>query len=144
MLMKGCLLTLSLLSGCTLEVEDVSVVIESPLIVHAGQDFIIQAKIKNTDPSSTQVLVSIDLQNEYLQGVAVLNTEPRYADIVSIPFVGKSFVFNAPINAGGELNIVIHAQALAVGDYNSLADFCINSDYTFISDTLRTVVQPVE
>jgi hypothetical protein len=121
--------------------ENIEVGLEVPLEVGRGQEFNIIASITNT-ASDTQKLVSIDIGDSYLKGIAILKTEPDHKEAVHIPIANMmSYDFDLPIKPGEKIMIVMHAKALKFGDYNADIDFCINSDSSFLTKSLRTIVE---
>jgi len=134
------LLAAILLAGCG-EPEDVNVTIELPLNVSQGDEFVIVAAVKNTS-SDQQELVSLDIADAYLDGIAILRTEPNHSEATHIPLDNTmSYVFKLPIGAGEQKEIKLYAKALRQGDYNAEIDFCINSDFSFLSRSIRTIVE---
>ena len=134
------LLAAILLAGCG-EPEDVNVTIELPLNVSQGDEFVIVATVKNTS-SDQQELVSLDIADGYLDGIAILRTEPNHSEATHIPLDNTmSYVFELPVGAGEQKEIKLYAKAVRQGDYNAEIDFCINSEFSFLSRSIRTIVE---
>lgn len=128
------------LCGCE-SPKDVVVGVEAPLNVKNGDEFIIITTVKNT-ASIQQTLVSLDIADAYLDGIAIVRTEPDHKESTHIPLDNTmSYVFNLPVEASKHIEIKLHAKAVKQGDYNSEIDFCINSGFSFLSKAIRTIVE---
>ncbi len=115
--------------------------LEAPLVVQEGHDFEIRARVRNTAPE-TQTLVDLDFPEAYLKGVAIQATQPGFSSGTAHPKDELySYTFNLPIEPGAELEILLHAYAVAPGDYSGELDFCINSETTFLSYPIRTIIK---
>ena len=121
--------------------ENVICSIECPITVNKGDEFIITVNVKNID-SKKQTLVSLDIGDEYLAGIAILKTIPDYYDLMHIPIDQTvSYTYNLNIGPGDTSTIKLYAKALSIGDYSSEIDFCINSSLSFLSKSIRTLVE---
>lgn len=128
------------LCGCG-SPNNVVVKVEAPLHVKNGDEFIIIATVENT-ASKQQTLVSLDIDDTYLTGVAILRTEPENKEASHVPIDNTmSYVFELPIEAGTSLEVKLYAKAVKQGDYNAEIDFCINSGISFLSKSIRTIVE---
>lgn len=128
------------LNGCG-SPKNIVVGVEAPLQVNNGDEFIIVATVKNT-ASKRQTLASLDLSDAYLDGIAILRTEPDNEESFHVPLDNTvSYVFKLPIEAGEQLEMKLHVKAIKQGDYSGDIDFCINSDTSFLSKSIRTIVQ---
>lgn len=134
------LMMVILLAGCG-SPEDIHVGVESPLNVSQGDEFIILSTVQNT-ASKKQELVSIDIADSYLDGIAILRTEPDHREATHVPIDNTmSYVFKLPIAAGEQKVIKFYAKAIKHGDHNAEIDFCINSGISFLSRSIRTIVE---
>ena len=128
-------------SGCLLEPENVTIAADAPIEVERGESFEIKASVTNTAPK-TQKLVALDIAHEYLEGVAILSSEPDYSSTMDVPIDNTtSYVFDLDLSPGESATVVFQARALHSGDFRGDIDFCINSEYDFISKSIRTVVR---
>ena len=135
-----CLVFLLMLSACK-SPKHIEVMIDAPIQVNTNDEFVITATVKNT-ASNEQKLVSLDIGNKYLKGIAIIKTEPDNSESFYVPIDNTfSYVFNIPIKAGEEIKVKLYAKALKKGDFNAEVDFCINSDTSFLTKSIRTVVQ---
>lgn len=134
------LMIITLLGGCS-DPKDVKISVKVPLEVKLGEEFVIIASVKNTAPQ-TQKLVSLDIADAYLKGVAILRTEPDSEESTHIIIDNTfSYVYNIPIKPGKTVTVSLFAKAIKTGDFNAELDYCINSDYSFLSRSLRTIVK---
>jgi hypothetical protein len=130
-----------ILSGCSGDPTDVAVKMDVPLKVANSEEFIIAVTVKNT-ASNEQKLVSLDIGDKYLKGIAIIKAEPDYSESFHVPIDNTvSYKFNIPIKSGKEITVNLYAKALKYGDFNSEIDFCINKDDSFLTKIIRTVVE---
>ncbi len=136
-LLTGPLLGCSVTNGPS----NIVVSVEAPLRVKAGADFEIKARVKNT-AASTQTLVSIDISEKYLNGIAIQRTDPPFLEASQIPIVNTtSYRYDLKLQSQEEKVITLVASALKKGDHVGEADFCINTDYSFLTHPIRTFVE---
>ncbi|MDA7628676.1 hypothetical protein N8843_08560 [Verrucomicrobia bacterium] len=129
------------LLGCGGEPENFEAEVKLPLSVKKGDEFIIVAKVNNT-AAKQQKLVAIDIADTYLEGIAILRTEPNHKEAVHIPIADTmSYTFDLPVGAGEQKLVKFYAKAVKQGDYNSQIDFCVNSEFNFFSKFIRTIVE---
>ena len=120
--------------------ENIEVHADVPISINRGELFTITTQIKNTS-HKPQELVSIDIANNYLDGVVILGTSPNYKDVINVPIDNTtSYSFNKIINPNSEITVKFNAKAVNSGIYNSTIDFCINSSFNFISRTIFTEI----
>ena len=135
------LASIVLLAGCGAEPKNVEISIEAPMSVQPGERFEIHAVVTNTG-SRSQKLVALDVADEYLEGVAIESSDPPFKEAYHVPIDNTvSYVFKLPIEPGGQREVVFQAYAAHPGDHSGEIDFCINTDFTFVSHPLRTIVQ---
>lgn len=128
------------LAACS-DPKNVVLGVQAPLRVNNGDKFVITASVENTAPE-TQTLVSLDIGDAYLEGIAILRTEPDNKQASHVPIDDTmSYEFDLPVEAGGRIEIKLFAEAVQAGDHNSHIDFCINSEYLFLTKPLRTIVK---
>jgi hypothetical protein len=121
--------------------ENVEVGVQVPIEVSRGDEFTIVASVKNT-ASETQKLVCLDISDAYLEGVAILGTEPDYTEAYHVPISNMmSYTLNVPVKPGQQVDVHILAKAVKQGDFGGEMDFCINSDTCFLTELVRTIVQ---
>ena len=122
------------------EPENIVIQVASPLEVSNGDQFVVTIQIENT-ASETQVLHSIDVWDQYLEGIAIVSTEPAFRQSYHVPIDNtQAFEFYRDIGPYETITITLNATAIAPGDFNSFFDVCINSDMSFLTYPIRTVV----
>jgi hypothetical protein len=122
--------------------KDVEIKIDAPVEVRRGETFEIRATVQNT-ASKPQRLVSLDVGDRYLKGIAVVGTEPAFKSASHVPIDDTmSYTFDLPLPPGERRTVVFTARAVAAGDHASEVDFCINSETSFLSYPVRTIVVP--
>ena len=100
--MKNNFLLLSLISlfffnSCD-EVKDIIIEFDVPISVKLEDNFFINIVVKNTS-SKEQTLKSIDIGNDYLDGIAIYNWTPAYHDSYSvIGFDMTTYTYDLPIS----------------------------------------------
>ncbi len=127
--------------GSAADPENVVIDVDAPISTKVGDEFEITVKITNTDTKS-QSLVSVDVGDEYLEGIAITRTVPNYTNLTHIPIDNSmSYEYDRDIASGEEMIITMYAKALKSGDYNGDIDICINSEMSFLTRSLRTYVE---
>lgn len=136
-----------LLAGALLAAEpeptplNIELSVESPRVVQAGQDFEIHARVRNTAPE-TQKLIDLAFPQEYLKGVTIQASQPGFSESAAHPEQQLlRYTFNLPIEPGAELELLLHAYAVAPGDYSGELHFSINSETSTLSYPIRTIVK---
>jgi len=121
------------------EPTDVTVDVNIPLQIRKGQGFIIFVTINETS-GKAQELDSIDIEDAYLEGIAVERTDPAFRESYSI-FGYQSYDFMREIPANGELVVRFYSFALRTGDFSGEMDICINGPGNCLTRPLRTVIE---
>tara|TARA_B100001142_G_C14261423_1_gene627164 strand:- start:753 stop:1187 length:435 start_codon:yes stop_codon:yes gene_type:complete len=120
--------------------ENILLYVDSPISVKKGNTFNIIATIKNTS-NQHQKLVSIDIDDNYLDGIAILSTIPDYSDVLYIPIDNtQSYSFNKIVEPNTEIVIKFLAKAFETGMFEGKIDFCINSEFSFLSRSIFTEI----
>jgi len=120
--------------------QNVEIGITAPIQAKKGEEFVIVTTVKNT-ASEPQTLVSLDIGDAYLNGIAILRTEPDFREASHIPIDNTmSYVFKLTIDEGNDVEVLLYAKAIKSGDHRSEIDFCINSEFSFITKPIRTIV----
>ena len=136
------LLALFTLAGCETEVKNVTTSVDAPTNVKKGEKFDIVLHVTNTDASRTQKFVSADISDKYLAGIHIEGAEPKFSESTHIPIDNTvSYVFNLDLPPNQEKTVTLKAVAMKSGDFGGGVDFCINSDYAFITQQVRTVIE---
>jgi hypothetical protein len=121
--------------------EDVVFGVEAPVLVNKGDEFTIIAKVENTGVQQ-KTLVSLDLDDAYLDGIAVLRTEPEHKALTHVAITNTmKYRFDLAIEAGNYIEIRIYAIATKRGDYNSNIYFSTKPPVIYLDKSIRTVVE---
>ena len=138
---RFCLLLFTIFMFSCTGVTDIDIEMDLPITVQYNKEFVITIKLINTS-DKPQDLVSIDIGEKYLKGIAIIKTEPLFKESIHIPIENsESYVFNKKINPKDSITIRIYCKAISHGDFGDDIDFCINSDFNFITKIARTVVK---
>ena len=129
-----------LLVACAVP-ENIEIGVTAPITISQLQRFQIEATARNTG-SAVQTLVSLDIADEYLQGIVIESSTPPFANAFHVPIDNTmSYSFDLPIQPGAEVTVLFQAFAAHPGDFAGEVDFCINSETSFVSYPVRTIVQ---
>ena len=140
-LFAGALALVLLGGGCLSGPENIGVEIDVPTRVAAGESFEITAHITNTD-DETRILDSIDIGDEYLEGIAIISSDPMYSQTFHIPIDNTmSHTLLTPIEAGETLSVTFTAEALTTGDYAGAFDVCFDHGANCLFLSVRTLVE---
>jgi hypothetical protein len=130
----------AVLWGCE-SPKNVEIDVQAPPTARKGDEFVITATVRNT-ALKPQTLVSLDVGDKYLNGIAILKTDPNHKEATHVPIDNTmSYVFGLPLKPGEGRRILLYAKAVKTGDHNAEIDFCINSDTSFLSKNVRTIVE---
>ena len=128
-----------LFSSCG-EVEGIDIKMNIPVTVNINEEFVTQITVTNT-LNNSQTLLSIDIGDNYLEGIALLKTDPNFTDQMHVPIDNSvSYKFGKEIGPQESITIDLYWKALSEGEFSDDIDFCIDSDFTFISRGARTKV----
>lgn len=119
---------------------DVELGVIAPGSAKVGETFGILVRVTNT-AADTQVLDSIDIQLDYLEGIRIESTDPPYSDTFEV-FGYQSYTLLQDIPPGRELVVQFTASAVAAGNYRGDIDICINTGGNCTTRVLHTVVEP--
>lgn len=121
--------------------QGVKVSADAPPTVAKGERFEIRAKVLNTS-GERQTLCDLDIADEYLEGIIIEDTTPDYTEAWHVPIDNSmSYSFDLPLDPGEETVVVLTAYAAKRGDYSGEMDFCINTEYNYLSAPVRTIVE---
>jgi len=123
------------------EPENVLINVYTPLQVTKDDSVIIEVQVENT-AAEHQYLDSVDISSTYLDGIAIVETEPPYVESFNIPLVDMlSYTFEEEISPGRTLVVQFFGVAVKTGDFSGDIDVCINSGDICTTFTTRTVVE---
>jgi hypothetical protein len=130
----------TLFNGFLDEPEDVVIDVNVPLQAQKGNRIMFTVTVQNTS-SDSQVLDSIDISTDYLSGVPIEDSQPKYIEDYPIPLVEyHSFTFQQSIGPGETLVVQFFGFALKSGDFSGPFDVCIGTGSNCSTFTGRTVI----
>jgi hypothetical protein len=122
------------------DIEGIQIALSPQATVAVGEEFTTTMTLSNSS-GSDQELFSVDVGDDYHDGFILMSSEPLYLESTHIPIDNSiSYTFHQTIPAGGSLELRFHWKAVKMGDFNDEMDFCINSEFNFISMIQRTIV----
>ena len=121
--------------------ENILISVKAPLEVKKGQKFDIKITVKNENKTQ-QKLVSLDIGEQYLEGVALIESIPDYYEAMHVPIDNTmSYTYNKVIEPGSKVTITLKVKAMKTGDFKDDIDVCINTEYNFLSKPIRTIIE---
>jgi hypothetical protein len=118
--------------------------VDAPIQLDAGDkvEFVVHVTNHNKDVVK---IMSIDIGVDYFEGITLLSVTPDY-DSYYVPQEAtaddiRSYYFSIPVEPGETVSITFMGNAVDAGDYGGILDVCINSNYTCISNVIRTVIK---
>lgn len=126
--------------GCE-QPRNINVDVVAPLHVVKGEEFVFEVRVENTAKSS-QLLYSIDIWDEYLEGIFIRGTEPPFIDCYHMPIDNtQRYEFKKDIPAEDTLVVKFYAVGIEPGDYSAYLDVCINTGTSFLTHPVITIVE---
>lgn len=123
------------------DTDDFYAEISAPSSVSNGETFEIAVTVYNT-ASATQKLHSLDIADEYLEGLDVVGSDPGYDDLFHVPIDNtESYEYMDEIPAGGSVVVKLTMLATDAGTWSGDIDVCVNGDARFIAYPVTTTVQ---
>lgn len=120
--------------------EDVVIDVNVPLQAQRGTRIMFTVSVHNTS-SQSQILDSIDISTEYLSGIPIEDSQPKYIEDYPIPLVDyHSYTFPQSIGPGETLVVRFYGYALKAGDFSGPFDVCIGTGSNCSTFTGRTVI----
>jgi hypothetical protein len=118
--------------------QGISVAIDSPPEVTAGQPFEIRTTVTNAGTEAAR-LDSIDIGDSYLEGVAIESSQPAWGDTMHVPIDNTlSHDFQANVPAGGSFTVTFTARAKRSGHFAGDFDVCVNSAFNCFFEQIAT------
>lgn len=114
----------TVLSRPTVEPDRVVLRVVPPGVVQEGETFELIVAVHNHTEQAVN-LTGIDLAADYLNGFVLLRTTPDYLRDMEGP-VFRAFVFDQPIPAGGQAQVVFRLQAINSGDWAGDVDATVS------------------
>jgi hypothetical protein len=119
--------------------ENVRVELNQPMRVRTGEKFDIELRVDNL-ASEPQRLVDIDVAEDYLEGIAIVGSDPPYHESFR-SFGMQTFEYDHDIPANSSLTVKMHAEALKPGDFVGDVDVAVGGMLTFVTVVPRTLVE---
>lgn len=126
------------ISGCATP-KDIGFKNDLPIEVNQGEEFVFTITINNDDTKEREVR-SIDISNKFLEGVAIVRTEPQVKQEYDA-FGQRIFEFKSKMSQKSENKFIFTAKAVKVGDFSGDLDICIDGDSSCIFSKVRTIVK---
>ncbi len=138
-----CLLVFGLACGGLLtQTSDFRAVVDAPAIVTMGEPFTVRVTVHNT-ADKVQILDSLDVADEWLEGVTVTVSTPPYTRADHVPLDNTwSYIYETPIPPGGSVEVVLEATGTQIGAFKGEVDVCVGGVARFNSYPLATTVEP--
>lgn len=134
------LFTISAVESAIRPPTDIELGVIAPAQAEVGENFSILVRVNN-NAAETQVLDSVDIQLDYLEGIRIESSDPPYSDTFEV-FGYQSFTLLQDIPPGREVVVQFLATAVAAGNYRGDIDICINTGGNCSTRVLHTVVEP--
>jgi hypothetical protein len=123
------------------EPENINVNVDVPLLVSKGEPFAVVVTVENL-VAEARLLDSIDIDDKYLEGIALTGAEPPFFESYSLPLLDQqSYTFEQEIPPTGTLVVKLNAVAVRIGDFSGQIDVCIDSPSNCLPFATRTVVE---
>lgn len=107
---------------------DLNVVVSQQ--VAPAENFPLQITLVNQG-SVAHTLQQIEISRPYLKGIAILGSEPAYADESASALAGRRnwqrYSYELPLPPGQSVIITLSAQALSEGNFQGELDVCLES-----------------
>ena len=126
------------------EPDTVEVQVRAPEQVVVNEPFAVTLQINNLI-TVTQTLHSIDIEDDYLEGIRLEQSTPAYSAMNALPltnFTSLAFGQEIPVNTNGIQVAVIELQFVAeeIGTFAGIMDVCLADGTLCLSLPLETAV----
>jgi len=111
-----------------------------PTTAAVGDEIVITVTATN-NTGEDQVLHSVDIGETYLEGVAIVDTEPAYSDSFLLDDGTYTHFFIMDVADGESATVTFTGRALLAGDYQGAFDVCIDDGLTCNFLQVRTVIE---
>lgn len=127
--------------GVFSDTTDFRAEVDAPAIVPKGQPFTVTVRVYN-DASSPQKLESLDISDDWLNGVTLTSSSPAYTDASHVPLDNTwSYTYGQTIPPGGSVEIQLQATGVAPGTHRGDIDVCVGGMARFNSYPVSTTVE---
>ncbi len=114
--------------------------VDYPTEAAVGDEITIVATVTN-NTGDDQVLHSIDVGETYLEGVAIVDTDPAFSDSFLLDDGTYTHFFIIDVADGDSASVTFTGKALSAGDYQGAFDVCIDDGLTCNFLQVRTIVE---
>jgi hypothetical protein len=129
--------------GGTAGIDAAQISVSVPPSANQGDTVSIQITVQNPTGQNMD-LDSIDIDNTYLNGIAITGSSPSFTEQYSLePFLPQeSFTFHQNVPAGGSLTVLFTGTAVGSGTVSGALDVCIDDGADCKGTTIQTVINP--
>lgn len=113
-------------------------VVDAPEVVQVGEVFEIKVDIVHSS-NEVQYLHSVDIGETYLNGVAVISSDPNFSEVYLLDDGTYTHFLGVDIPANG-LALTFNAVALKVGNWQGAFDICFDDGLNCGFYTIQTEV----
>lgn len=114
--------------------------VEAPLRASLGEQFEVVVTVENASEED-QILHSIDIDAEYIDGIAVTGATPEFNENFLLDDGTITHFFETPVAAGETATFTFNMEALTAGDYKGDFDVCFDDGLTCEFLQIRTLVE---
>lgn len=120
--------------------EGLDASVDAPLRAALGEQFNVVVTVTN-DSAEEQLLHSIDIDSEYIDGVAVTGATPEFNENFLLDDGTITHFFEQSVPAGESLTVTFDMEALNAGDYKGDFDVCFDDGLSCEFLQIRTLVE---
>lgn len=114
--------------------------VNAPLRASVGEAFQVTVDVTNNS-SEDQLIHSIDVDANYIDGIAVVSTDPLFTDSFPLDDGTVTHFFEQPIAVGETSTITFNVEAVKAGDYQGAFDVCFEDGLVCSFLQIRTIVE---
>lgn len=127
--------------GAMSSTDDFDAVIEVPALVAKGDTFDVTITVNNR-ADKVQILDSLDIGDDWTQGVTITSSSPPFSDSMHVPIDNSlSYSYQEEIPAGGSLTVTLQATGVRQGTFRDDIDVCVGGMARFNSYPITTTVE---
>lgn len=127
--------------GSMSSTDDFYATVDGPAMVQRGEPFSLTITVHNS-AAEVQVLDSLDVGTDWLDGVTLQGSNPPYTDAMEVPLDGTwSYSYGTEIPPGGSVDVELTAVGIESGTWRGEVDVCVGGMARFNSYPLVTTVE---
>jgi len=124
-----------------LVVKDIDVSINRPVKISKDGTAEFVVTVKNTADYERE-LVSIDIDQPFLDGVMVTQTIPETSEEYYMEELDQYiFWFNETIPANSSIDVAFSVQGISIGDFSGALDVCVDGAAACVYKSIRMIVE---